>query len=233
MKKKTHMFRHLFLFCLLAMAVAFGNPTGHTTVSAAKKASYKIINKKETKKRNKLKAKYLYQLPQLKGKSAAVKKINQSLQEEYEGTLDSKEELFDFFENAEYSSSYKATFFDTHKCKVTYNQNGYICFKFTSEWYAGGVYNGWEYGLTYRLKDGKKMEIQDVLSGSDYKIKKKIASTYAKKIASAGYEPIMRKDCSDFQFYIKPGKKVVVCFGPYQPMGGNGRSSIKLKGKLK
>jgi hypothetical protein len=64
-------------------------------------------------------------------------------------------------------------------------------------------------------------------------IKQKIASTYAKKIASAGYEPIMRKDCSDFQFYIKPGKKVVVCFGPYQPMGGNGHTSIELKGKLK
>ena len=77
------------------------------------------------------------------------------------------------------------------------------------------------------------MEIQDVLSGSDYKIKKKIASTYAKKISSAGYKPIMRQDCSDFQFYIKPGKKVVVCFGPYQPMGGNGHTSIELKGKLK
>ena len=51
MKKHTHIFKHLFLFCLLAMAVAFGNPTGHTTVSAAKKASYKIINKKETKKK--------------------------------------------------------------------------------------------------------------------------------------------------------------------------------------
>ena len=25
---------------------------------------------------------------------------------------------------------------------------------------AGGVHNGWEYGLTYRLKDGKKMEIR-------------------------------------------------------------------------
>ena len=74
MKKKTHIFKHLFLFCLLAMAVAFANPTGHTTVSAAKKASYKIINKKETRKNNKLTGTYLYQLTQLKGKSAAVKR---------------------------------------------------------------------------------------------------------------------------------------------------------------
>ena len=232
MKKKTHIFKHLFLFCLLAMAVAFGNPTGHTTVSAAKKASYKIINKKETKKRNKLKAKYLYQLPQLKGKSAAVKKINRSLKKDYKTTLEDKKHLFQSLKDSPYAAD-EGEYYCLYKCKVTYNQKGYICFKFTGDWMAGGVHNGWEYGLTYRLKDGKKMEIQDVLSGSDYKIKKKIASTYAKKISSAGYKPIMRQDCSDFQFYVKPGKKVVVCFGPYQPMGGNGHTSIELKGKLK
>lgn len=31
--KKRNIFKHLFLFCLLAMAVALSNPTGHTTVS--------------------------------------------------------------------------------------------------------------------------------------------------------------------------------------------------------
>lgn len=60
--KKRNIFKHLFLFCLLAMTVALSNPAGHTTVSAASKASYKIINKKTTKRNNKLKAKYLYQL---------------------------------------------------------------------------------------------------------------------------------------------------------------------------
>ena len=76
------------------MTVAFSNPTGHTTVSAASKASYKIINKKTTKRNNKLTAKYLYQLPQLKGKSAAVKKINRSLKADYKATLSSKASLF-------------------------------------------------------------------------------------------------------------------------------------------
>ena len=46
------------------------------------------------------------------------------------------------------------------------------------------------------------------------------------------YEPIMKMKYSEFCFYIKPGKKVVVCFGPYQPMGGNGKSSITMKGKI-
>ena len=36
----------------------------------------------------------------------------------------------------------------------------------------------------------------------------------------------------DIQFYIKPGKKVFACFGPYIPGGGHGHVSIELKGKL-
>lgn len=230
--KKRNIFKHLFLFCLLAMTVALSNPTGHMTVSAASKASYKIINKKTTKRNNKLTAKYLYQLPQLKGKSAAVKKINRSLKADYKATLSSKASLFDSLKNSPYSY-YSGEYFYTTECKVTYNKKGYVCFKFTCNWMAGGVHNGWEYGLTYRLKDGKKLEIQDVVSGDDYTIKQKIASAYSQKVSSAGYSPIMQKDCSEFQFYIKSANKVVVCFGPYQPMGGNGHTSVTIKGKLK
>ena len=218
--KKRNIFKHLFLFCLLAMTVALSNPTGHTTVSAASKASYKIINKKTTKRNNKLTARYLYQLPQLKGKSAAVKKINRSLKADYKATLRSKASLFDALKNSQYSY-YSGEYFYITKCKVT------------CDWMAGGVHNGWEYGLTYRLKDGKKLEIQDVVSGDDYTIKQKIASAYSQKVSSAGYSPIMQKDCSEFQFYIKSANKVVVCFGPYQPMGGNGHTSVTIKGKLK
>ena len=217
--KKRNIFKHLFLFCLLAMTVALSNPVGHTTVSAASKASYKIINKKTTKRNNKLKAKYLYQLPQLKGKSAAVKKINRSLKADYKATLSSKASLFDALKNSPYSY-YSGEYFYTTKCKVTYNKKGYVCFKFTCDWMAGGVHNGWEYGLTYRLKDGNT-------------IKQKIASAYSQKVSSAGYSPIMQKDCSEFQFYIKSANKVVVCFGPYQPMGGNGHTAVTIKGKLK
>lgn len=230
--KKRKILRSLLLFCMLVMAVSVSNPKGCFSVSAASKASYKIINKKKTKSKNNRTAKYLYQLPQLKGKSAAVKKINRSLKADYKATLSDQQNMFSMLSSAPYSS-YKDNWFCTRKCKVTYNKKGYVCFKFKAEWYAGGVYNGWEYGLTYRLKDGKKMEIQDVVAGNEYAIKQKIASAYSSKISSAGYYPIMNQDCSDFQFYIEPGKKVIVCFGPYQPMGGNGSSSVKIKGKLK
>ena len=230
MKKKTRIFKHVFLFCLIALIASFCNPKGYSRVSAASKASYEIINKKKTESNQNRTATYLYQLPQLKGSSNAVKKINKSLKADYKLTLENKKRLFWYFDDS--NASYKDDYFCLYKCKVTYNQKGYICFKYTCEWYAGGIHNGWEYGLTYRLKDGKKMGIQDVLAGNRKDAKKKIANAYAKKISSLGYDPIMRMDYSDFKFYIKPGKKVIVCFGPYQPMGGNGPASFKMKGKV-
>ena len=115
------------------MTVALSNPAGHTTVSAASKASYKIINKKTTKRNNKLKA-----------KSAAVKKINRSLKADYKATLSSKASLFDSLKNSPYSY-YSGEYFYTTECKVTYNKKGYVCFKFTCNWMAGGFHNGWEY----------------------------------------------------------------------------------------
>lgn len=115
---------------------------------------------------------------------------------------------------------------------MTYNQKGYVSFKFTSSWYAGGVGETKDYGLTYRLRDGKKMTVQDVVYGKRSSGKKKIADTYAKKVYRIGYKYIMKMKYSDIDFYVKPGKKVCVCFGPYQPMGGHGRSVIVLKGKI-
>ena len=52
-----------------------------------------------------------------------------------------------------------------YDCEVLLRQFGYISFRFASEWYAGGVGESREYGLTYRLKDGKKLAVQDVASG--------------------------------------------------------------------
>lgn len=204
-------------------------------VSAASKASYKIANKKTTKQYKKMSAVYLYQLPQLKGSSVAIKRINKSLRADYKKSLQTKKGLLEYFENDKNDSTrqrYSLKYYSVTKCKVTYNVNGYISFRFSSEWFAGGVHNSWDYGLTYRLKNGKKMGIRDVIAGSGNQVKQKIAAAYASKISVMGYIPIMKMKYSEFNFYVKPGKKVVICFGPYQPMGGNGKTSITLKGKI-
>ena len=220
MKKKVSILKKVILmFLVVSVIFSWNISENYSVVSAASKASYKIVNKRQIKKYNKLKAEYSYQLPQLKGKSSAIKKINKSIMEDYKKSFEYKRNLFNYFEALK-SSSYTNIYYK-NKCKVSYNQNGYICFKFTSYWYAGGVGNTWEYGLTYRLKDGKKMGIQDVIAGKKSSIKKRIAQTYSRKIYKGGYSPIMKIKYSDFNFYIKPGKKVMVCFGPYQSGLGN------------
>lgn len=231
MKKKRNILKKVLLICcmvgLLFTLTCYEN---YSEVAAASKASYKIVNKRQVKRYKDHKAEYLYQLPQLKGKSAAIKKINKSIMADYKKTFEYKRNLFDYFDVLKKTSH--TYIFYLNKCKVTYNQKGYVSFKFTSSWYAGGIGETKDYGLTYRLRDGKKMTVQDVVYGKRSSVKKKIADTYAKKVYRIGYKYIMKMKYSDIDFYVKPGKKVCVCFGPYQPMGGHGRSVIVLKGKI-
>ena len=76
------------------------------------------------------------------------------------------------------------------------------------------------------------MAVQDVASGKKSNVKKNIATAYSKKLSGQGYSYVMKKKYSDFQFYIKPGKKVVVCFGPHGPLGAHGKVVVEIKGKL-
>lgn len=235
MKKEFTFIKHFLSFCLIICLIFSWNISNYSTVSAASKASYKITTRQQIKRYKKLSAKYSYQLPQLKGKSSVIKKVNKSLRADYTKSLQSKKDLFNYFETFK-TSTYPergAQLLSTTKCTVTYNRNGYISFKFTSDWWAGGVHNGWEYGLTYRLKDGKKMNIKDVIYGRQKNAKKNIATAYANQISPYCYNDILNMKYSDFQFYLKPGKRLIVCFGPYQPDGGNGHLSITMRSKLR
>lgn len=225
-----YIYKQILIIGLIGAIVFSSRITEYPTEAATTKITYRIENKQQIKKSKKLTAKYLYQLPQIKGNSSAIQKINKSLIQDYKSTFQYKKNLFNYFEELK-NSSYKNIYY-TNKCSVTYNRNGYICFRFISKWYAGGVGETREYGLTYRLKDGKKLGVQDVVSGKKSDVKKNIATTYSKKITKYGYSSIMKMKYSDIQFYIKPGKKVFVCFGPYIPGGGHGHVSIELKGKL-
>lgn len=99
----------------------------------------KKIQEKKTYKNSK--ATYYYELPQLKGNSTAVKKINKSLKSYYTSDLKLKEELFRQF------ADYKKTgFLDANtenlfvktKCTENYNKNGYIRFVYSFSWHGCG-----------------------------------------------------------------------------------------------
>ena len=128
-------------------------------VHASTKASYTIKTIQEKKTYKKSSAAYLFQLPQLKGSSTAVKKINKSLKSEYQKSLTDKKRLFEYFNDFKRNGALDKNnwkLFSTTHCKETYNKNGYIRFVFTSSWYAGGVHNSDTQTVIYRLKDGVK-----------------------------------------------------------------------------
>lgn len=99
-------------------------------------------------------------MPILKGDTKAVKKINASLEKEYRKTLNEKDAIQKIAKEHNkdknvITRNYSDTYRNTHICKVTYNQNGYISFRYKNVSYIGGAINQWTSGCTYSLKTGK------------------------------------------------------------------------------
>ena len=201
--------------------------------------SYLTIDYSESCKTGKIKGKYTYTMPALQGTSKVVKKINKALKAGYTESQKDKEKLWNYVkDNSKDDAMNRDVVYElTSTCKVRYNQKGYISFSYDHYWFAGGVSNIWTDGMTFDLKTGKKLSVSDVVSGSNTKIRKKILAKYEKKngeLGTLGQDEILKDTkMKDFQFYLNKDGNVVVCFGPYQPGGGNGESTITLKGSLK
>ena len=179
-------------------------------------------------------------MPTLIGTSKAVKKINKVLKAGYTASQKEKDNLWDYVktDSKDDAANRKIVYELTSTCKVRYNQKGYISFSYDHYWFAGGVSNIWTDGMTFDLKTGKKLGISDVVSGSNTKIRRRDSLRNMKKrmvsLEHLGSAEILKDTkMKDFQFYLNKDGNVVVCFGPYQPGGGNGESTITLKSNLK
>lgn len=177
-------------------------------------------------------AKYVYELPQLKGNSAFVRKANVSFRKAYRQSLNGKDSAFETAEYSDKNLTYKDKYFTTTTCKVTYNKNGFVSFRFHHRWYIGGVRNIWTDGVTYDLKTGKKVNVTNVISGNKKIVKDKIINKYFTKFelrSESEYTAMLNIDVRKSYFYLQNGN-VIVCFGPYLPAGGIGSRKISLKG---
>ena len=179
---------------------------------------------------------YEYQLPQSKGNTKAIKKINTALKKGYQASLRDKKNLAEYVNSAnnDPAASRRGDYFSTTTCKVTYNKKRVVSFCFHHDWYAGGVHNGWTDGMTFDVRTGKKLTVADVVSGNAKSVKQTIIKKYfskfpEKKSDSYAWKELNQTKISKFQFYLK-NKNVIVGFGPYQPGGGNGETHIVLKG---
>ena len=179
--------------------------------------SYLTIDYSESYKSGKIKGKYTYTMPTLIGTSKVVKKINKALKAGYTASQKEKDNLWDYVktDSKDDAANRKVVYELTSTCKVRYNQKGYISFSYDHYWFAGGVSNIWTDGM----------------------IRKKILTKYEKKngeLGTHGQDEILKDTkMKDFQFYLNKDGNVVVCFGSYQPGGGNGKSTITLKSNLK
>lgn len=167
----------LFILCALCITYVMGNSQ---TVQAATKATYTIRKIQEKKTYKDSSATYSYELPQLKGNSAAVKKINQSLKASYTNNLSLKKSMFKEFDsykkNGTLNKKSVKLFADT-KCTVTYNKNGYIKFAFRFGWHGCASYNFNRTNVIYRLSDGKKVS-KIPASAAESKILNQIRGTW-------------------------------------------------------
>lgn len=197
-----------------------------------KPVTVKVLKYENKCHTGKLSGRFYYELPQLKGESDAVSKINKILEKDYKQRLKEKRSVWKWVKDEGKSVTYKDTYYSLTRCKVEYNEHGYVSFSFASNWYAGAVGNEWTYGLTFDIKTGRKLKLSEVIKGSATKFRSKIIEKYEEKVRQLddfGKEQIENTKINDFKFYLKKGK-VVICFGPYQPGGGNGQSKITLNG---
>lgn len=178
-----------------------------------------------------------FEYPQFKGTSKGIAKVNQKIEKQRDKFMNSddaksiKESTERAIQNNGFYDEYDK-YFCQRFCKVTYNKDGIVSLSMLREWYGGGIHNSSEYGLNYNLNTGKKLTIQDVISGN---VKKKILKALKKQMPEAEifYNPSdVVKSRKDYEFYLKDGM-VYLCFDSYE-LGQGGRGvTFAVKGKYK
>lgn len=177
----------------------------------ASSAKYTIKQYRTVKKyKHGMKATFSYQLPQLKGNSAAVKKINKDLKKSYSTEKKNSKTVFYWakhFSKQDSTVFFNETFHDTNTASMTYNKNNIISFKNFNFWYAGGAGETTFGGWTYSLQTGKKLNIYHVARGSHASVKKKLIKG-AKKLGADGFL-LSESYLMGYGFFLKSGKVYV------------------------
>lgn len=206
------------------------------TMKADAASKARTTTKKVTdvnKKYGKITVQSYYKKVVLKGNSKAVKKINKAIQKDCKEFLKGSDLLVDYAKSDKAYCKYPTTYLNEAVSKVTYNNKNVISIKVTTDWYAGGKYYTDEYGMTYSLKTGKKLTLNQVCSVSS----SKIASTLKKKIkkedATLDTKKVTKNNVKNMEYYLMPNKKAVVCFGPYELGWGGWTRTYTINSKYK
>jgi hypothetical protein len=236
--------KKLIVISIVVICVIFNLlilPTNN--VEAATKVSYVMQNKKVTWKDGEIvRGIVSFQYPKLKGNSKEIAKINKVLEnamkafmEDDENVEGIKKSTLYYIDNKLFSEYTKQLYWKT-TCKVTYNKNNIISMHMKEMWYAGGVYNQYDYGYTFNLKTGKTLTAVDVIGGKPEEVSSKVVSS-AKKYFDADlqkvfYNRVNTSDVKELKFYLKPGK-AYICFGSYELNMGTSWQIFSVTSKYK
>lgn len=191
----------------LALAMSVGLVTS-PKAEASSSAKYTIKQYRTVKKYKRVKGIFSYQLPQLKGKSTVVKKINKSLRKNYTAEQNTKKKVFKFakWESKHFRSSH-ATFDDIVKTRVTYNKNGVISFRYDQALDPAGSGTFLIGSWTYSLKTGKKLTVFDVAKGDKSSV---VAQLYYGAVDLGADDEYLRTTyASKMNYTLKSGKVYV------------------------
>ena len=219
------LFGMLFALIITSCAVA---PDMQVQAAQNVNVTYKKADgSKKCKGKSTINVKHYYKRAVLEGSSDAVKKINSYLKKKSDAFMKEKSGAIMQAQDDVAMGMYdKETYEDYVSSKVTYNDKNVISIKITQQWYAGGVSSKTIYGYTFSLKSGKLLKLTDVCNGSASQIKKKLVAKIKKgaDAADIDFKVVNAYKTSKYQFYLKPGKKAVVCFPPYEiGFGGDSR----------
>ncbi len=230
-----------FLSLVLAVAMLTSLVVGVGSLSANaayKKYTYKIVTKQKPIVVNGTEtgADFHYQLVKVDGNTDVIKKINNKLKAGYTNYVKSVFAQFKYCVENDVKNGRDDcdSYYATIDSKITCNKGKYFSIAMTDSWYAGGVSNHSDSGITFSKKTGKALKLSNVLSGTRTKITARIVNALAKKYklnASRKTEikNILKKyKLSDYKFYIT-NKTVVVCFSAYEILSGGTGQTVTLK----
>ncbi len=127
---------------VMAGALATAVTVGLVAAPKAEASSDKYtFNHYRTVKKYKhgMKATFPYQLAQLKGKSAAVKKINKDIKKSLVAEKQNAKQLFNYAKDGANNGFKNLSYYDATTTKITYNKINVVSFKSEMKWWTGGV----------------------------------------------------------------------------------------------
>ncbi len=231
----------LVICFLVILAILMLGTRPAAFAASATKAEYTMKKDKVTVKDNngKIRGVIFFQYPVIKGNTNAAKKINEVLKKDSKSFMQDenakmlKESAETAISNNLFYSEEEQYYYKT-ECKVTYNDNSIISLHMINGWYAGGVYNQTDYGYTFDLKSGKKLELKEVAPGAPVTIKKNILAAAQKYLTSdndfdkGAYDYIKSCKLKDYKFYLSKSK-IYICFESYELGRGTGWDIFSIK----